>query len=57
MTQVNSKHITAPEWSYLSEEARSLVRKYRDEYGVADLDLAVELAVLALGDERAYELE
>jgi hypothetical protein len=52
-----TKHITEGEWGYLTPKARELVIHLKKEKGIQDTDLDVELAVLILGDEVAYDLE
>jgi hypothetical protein len=44
------------EWGYLSDECKSLAKDYLAG-GIADVEMAVEMAIAALGEERAFELE
>lgn len=44
------------EWHYLTDECKQLAQRYM-EAGITDVEVAVEMAVQALGDERAFSLD
>jgi hypothetical protein len=44
------------EWPYLSQEARSHVVTLLTERGVKSVELAMEIAIIELGEERAFDL-
>ncbi len=45
------------EWPYLTLEARSRAESILAEGVIKDAELAVEMAIIQLGDERAFDLE
>lgn len=49
--------LLALEWPYLTLEARNRAVSILSEGVIKDAELAIEMAILQLGDERAFELE
>lgn len=45
------------EWSYLTQEAIDRAASIMVSKGIKDLEVAIEMAVYELGDERAFDLE
>jgi hypothetical protein len=49
--------LLALEWPYLTLEARNRAVNILAEGKIKDPELAIEMAIIELGDERAFELE
>jgi hypothetical protein len=52
-----SRKLLELEWSYLSQEAIDKAASLMVHEGIKDVELAVEMAVSILGEERSFELE
>lgn len=50
------KSLLSLEWDYLTPEAKFLAQDIMVKQGIKDLELAMEMAILILGDEKAFSL-